>query len=315
MTLTEKQTIVSTSNGKGGLRPAVLTFCKTCVRAVHRTFSRSSLTIGLAALTAWFMLFGLGVLVDSKPFRLVNDPSFQQEVLSEAANAKLPASESLLVKEAKKLSMGGVHAKKALRSFFLALCTYTPINLGMLCFWAGMLGGSASNAAYRRLQTLGRMPPETAGDTRRSEALVITSETHAGTGLANPVGDIHRMQNLMQDTGIPQAASPTGSSNGKGQEADLKAHPAEAPVKPTSDVRAFYLGEHPIAAAIRSFVVYLTLLAGFYLASGDPFKNIDANQYLRLAGIVSCLAFGIGYDPSRFTEILNSLPKPGGSRA
>jgi hypothetical protein len=77
----------------------------------------------------------------------------------------------------------------------------------------------------------------------------------------------------------------------------------------------FYLSEHPFVSGLRSFVVYLALLSGFYLAAGDPFKDMNASQYLRLAGLVSCVAFGVGYDPSRFTELINNLPKPGGAKS
>jgi hypothetical protein len=38
-----------------------------------------------------------------------------------------------------------------------------------------------------------------------------------------------------------------------------------------SETRLFYLSEHPFSSGIRSFMVYLLLLAGLYLATGgDP---------------------------------------------
>jgi hypothetical protein len=83
-----------------------------------------------------------------------------------------------------------------------------------------------------------------------------------------------------------------------------------------SEIRLFYLSEDPFSSGIRSFMVYLLLLAGLYLATGgDPFKDPSASQYLRLAGLVSCVAFAIGYDPSRFTELLNYIPKLGGTKS
>ena len=78
-----------------------------------------------------------------------------------------------------------------------------------------------------------------------------------------------------------------------------------------SATRLYYLKESPFTAAFRSFVVYLFLLAGIFLATGDPFKDLGAAGYLRLAGLVSAVAFAVGYDPSRFTELLAYLPKPG----
>jgi len=75
------------------------------------------------------------------------------------------------------------------------------------------------------------------------------------------------------------------------------------------------LEETPWSAAMRSFIVYLCVIAGLYLTVDDPFKDSTSAQYLRLAGLVSALAFVVGYDPSRIQQWIRLLPGPMQSQA
>lgn len=61
--------------------------------------------------------------------------------------------------------------------------------------------------------------------------------------------------------------------------------------------RLHYLDESPWSAMIRSFIVYLCVIAGLYFAIDDPFKHSTPAQYTRLAGTISVLALVVGYDP------------------
>src|SRR5262245_4409204 len=63
--------------------------------------------------------------------------------------------------------------------------------------------------------------------------------------------------------------------------------------------RYSYLAEMPWSSMIRSFIVYLCVIAGLYFAMDDPFKDPTPSQYMRLAGTISLLALLVGYDPSR----------------
>ena len=222
------------------------------------------LIIGISGLCLWFLIFGLGVLVDSTSFRLVNDVVFRQETIANETKRLKDApggvANSPLLQEANDLNRQGPSFGRAVCSFFMGMFTYTPTNLGLLCFFGGLMGGCSSRAAYRRLRSLGK--------------IVAKSDELA----------------------------PSNSGQ------DSSAQPI------LSKTRIFYLSEHPFVSGLRSFVVYLALLSGFYLAAGDPFKDMSAGQYLRLAGLVSCVAFAVGYDPSRFTDLINNLPKPGGAK-
>lgn len=74
--------------------------------------------------------------------------------------------------------------------------------------------------------------------------------------------------------------------------------------------RQWHLQEPPVSAAIRGFVVYLCVIGGLYVAMDDPFRDPTPAQYIRLAGMVSILAFLLGYDSSRLEDFLSLIPAP-----
>jgi hypothetical protein len=74
--------------------------------------------------------------------------------------------------------------------------------------------------------------------------------------------------------------------------------------------RLAFLSEHPLAATMRGFVIYLCVIAGLYVAMDDPFKDSSSGQYARLAGTLSLIAFVVGYDPSRVEYWLRLVPTP-----
>jgi hypothetical protein len=60
-----------------------------------------------------------------------------------------------------------------------------------------------------------------------------------------------------------------------------------------------YLEESPWAAMTRGFLVYLCVIGGLYVVIDEPFKLTTPPQYARLAGVVSFLAFVVGFDPTQ----------------
>jgi hypothetical protein len=75
--------------------------------------------------------------------------------------------------------------------------------------------------------------------------------------------------------------------------------------------RYFFLQEPPVSAAIRGFVVFMCIIAGLYIAIEDPFKDPTPAQYIRMVGLLSIMAFMVGYDPSRLDDWLRLVPTPG----
>jgi hypothetical protein len=78
--------------------------------------------------------------------------------------------------------------------------------------------------------------------------------------------------------------------------------------------RAMFLTENPFASMLRSFVVYVGFIAGVYITSNEPFANATADQYARFVGMLSLLGFVVGYDPTKFQDFLNLVPRPGARR-
>ena len=75
--------------------------------------------------------------------------------------------------------------------------------------------------------------------------------------------------------------------------------------------RLAYMTESPFLSLLRGFAVYLTFLAGILIATDDPFKDGSSVQFMRYAGFVSLVAFGMGYDPTRFEQLLDNIPTVG----
>jgi hypothetical protein len=71
-----------------------------------------------------------------------------------------------------------------------------------------------------------------------------------------------------------------------------------------------YLSEDPVSGMIRSFLVYLCVIGGLYFIVDDPFRNSTPSQYMKLAGMLSVLAFVVGYDPSRIEHWIRLIPDP-----
>lgn len=71
------------------------------------------------------------------------------------------------------------------------------------------------------------------------------------------------------------------------------------------DARTAFLTENPVASMLRSFLVYLAFIAGVFITTNNPFASPTPDQYVRLAGLLSFVAFVIGYDPTRFQDLLS----------
>lgn len=81
-------------------------------------------------------------------------------------------------------------------------------------------------------------------------------------------------------------------------------------VEPATKISQRYMSELPWSGMVRSFIVYLCLIAGLYFALESPFKDTTPPQYLRLAGTFSLLGFIVGYDPTKFRQWLDAVPGP-----
>ncbi len=59
-----------------------------------------------------------------------------------------------------------------------------------------------------------------------------------------------------------------------------------------------------LTAVMRGFFIYLVLLSGLILLTTQAITSPTQDQYIRLAGTISVMAFIAGYDPEVFSRIL-----------
>jgi hypothetical protein len=69
--------------------------------------------------------------------------------------------------------------------------------------------------------------------------------------------------------------------------------------------------ESPFASMFRSFLVYLTFMAGIFITTEKPFEAPTVDQYARLAGMLSLFGFVVGYDPTKFQDFIDMVPRRG----
>lgn len=67
----------------------------------------------------------------------------------------------------------------------------------------------------------------------------------------------------------------------------------------------------PLAPAITAvtwgFFIYLIIISGTVVLTGDPFKETSPDQYLRLAGSASLLAFAVGWQPQILAQLVGNV--------
>jgi hypothetical protein len=68
-----------------------------------------------------------------------------------------------------------------------------------------------------------------------------------------------------------------------------------------------YMNENPFGSMLRGLVVYFAFLAGVFVATPTAFtdNSVSPQQYALSAGVVSLIAFIVGYDPTVFRSLLS----------
>lgn len=73
------------------------------------------------------------------------------------------------------------------------------------------------------------------------------------------------------------------------------------------ELRADYLHEQPLHSMLRGFLVYITPVSVMLLITSEPFSAPTAEQFTRLAGLLSTLSFALGYDPTRLEDLVQAI--------
>ena len=88
---------------------------------------------------------------------------------------------------------------------------------------------------------------------------------------------------------------------------------ADSAANGKAEARRAFRRESPFASMFRSFLVYLTFMAGIFITTEKPFEAPTVDQYARLAGMLSLLGFVVGYDPTKFQDFIDMVPRRGRS--
>jgi hypothetical protein len=106
-----------------------------------------------------------------------------------------------------------------------------------------------------------------------------------GYAATNHVGQGGRRDGTVRESGEP---SRTAARAAKTDPAVLSLRPA-------------------VSAVTWGFFIYLFLISGTLLAVESPFANTTPDQYLRLAGTASLLAFVVGWQPEVLMRLVSQV--------
>ena len=67
-------------------------------------------------------------------------------------------------------------------------------------------------------------------------------------------------------------------------------------------------GSRILGGGIAGLLFYLALMAGAYLLIENPFETTTKEQYFRVAGVVSFIAFLAGFRPDLLRRVIDKLP-------
>ena len=70
-----------------------------------------------------------------------------------------------------------------------------------------------------------------------------------------------------------------------------------------------YMSENPFSSMLRGILVFFAFLAGVFVTSSNALAEPTAQTYTQAAGVVSMLAFIVGYDPTMFRTLMNVSEK------
>ena len=101
------------------------------------------------------------------------------------------------------------------------------------------------------------------------------------------------------------------ASNLSFSEADAAKDAADGATNGKAAASRAFRKESPFASMFRSFLVYLTFMAGIFITTDKPFEAPTVEQYARLAGMLSLFGFVVGYDPTKFQDFIDMVPRRG----
>jgi hypothetical protein len=236
---------------------------------------------GAVAVALWFLTFATGTLVPSCPYRRLLDPSLSPEckpVPENAAEGSAPRQD-LIVDG----SLQVVDVVAAVPPSTSRLLDAVPLERSWGLLAAALLTGAVSYSPCNLA------------------LLALAAGLIGGCASRLTWGDAVNERRDGEESATRESAPRRDS-------AERAARSESNPPVLSMETRLRYLQENPIASMCRGLVSYLFVLAGLLAFTPAPFESTTPDSYLRMAGLVSAVAFAVGYDPSRLSAFLNRLP-------
>lgn len=261
------------------------------------SFSLTPFFIATTAVVLWVVFFATGAIINSQPYRdylnaativdagpVVAPPA--AETAAGAATAPPPAFTSRA--DFDRAVRDAVAANTALPASPTTSPAQTRQAMGQLL----SLGG-----AFALLMVILTFTPPNIAILAALSALVgaaarwMTDETSAESRARLVTGRRHFMQRRRR---AALAASLDGSSGET---------PAE--LESMSQQLRRWASGVLLSALARGFFVYLSILSGLLVLTGDPFDSPTPGQYFRLAGTTSLFCFIVGWQPNFLSGLIN----------
>lgn len=225
----------------------------------------SAAAYGCIVTAVWIVIFAIGATVNSQPFR---------DVLARYATASVGVA---IVPATASAPAGGTPAAD---------------------------GGVAPGAPA---QTASLGPPPSFLQAFGALGVVAVSYTPTNLAIlcsfAALIGCLGQIATVTRRAGRARAAAAEGGANRVRSSADDAgaSKPIEA-VAPPSPIDVTL--RNSIGAVTWGFFVYLVVTSGTIVFTGDPFQHTSPEQYIRLAGAASLLAFVVGWRPELLGDML-----------
>lgn len=236
--------------------------------------------IASLCVVGWIVCFAAGAVINSQPYRDYLNRAANLEILASQSGSKAPKVVAAAAKETAKASDGAKGETAAL--------TREEVNRAV----ADAIKAQAP--AELPKQTTGAYVEEGLADLFSvfgilSMFIVVVTFTPPNLALLGALAAVAGAAGRWMMDGVSKA-----------EEAALgepQGHSAS-----TATLRK-WASTMMLSALSRGFFVYLAMLSGLLVLTGDPFDKPSAGQYVRLAGTCSLFCFIVGWQP----ELLKSI--------
>jgi hypothetical protein len=261
--------------------------------------TKREMCLGSTLLFFWILVFACGATFPTAAMREAMIATFTHVATTQPMTtvSVAPASASASTRLDARTDLGSA---EVVCYFLVNLLAFTVTNLFFLSLFSAFLGCMA-----RRWSTPFLQDRSSAGSARGSipvnEGSIDADQGPQRKPLDGRPGDSLICKNPSYDS--QQKMTHASSQNAIKQSSDDEEWAFR-------DVRRAY-----VTATLRGFLAYMLIVAGYLVVIPEgALANTTPGQYIRLAGVVSSLAFLVGYEPRSLAQLFKSVFSANGQR-